>query len=136
MRVVIVKRHPEESARGGLFAERDHLHKLAAPKEWPDGDVFIADDEKHTLAYTTGVDQAISTRRLVKVSEKDLETKAKAASESPKEPEAGEIQVTAAALKLADEAGVNLEEVVPTGAAGQVTKSDVDRAIMAAKAAE
>lgn len=121
---VVVKRHEEESARRGVFWERDHQHQLADPEAWPEGEVWIADDEEHTIAKTSGVMGAVRALRLVIVDEETVTV----------EPE--EIAATDAARELAAEAGVDLAEVVPTGADGQVVKADVEKAIAAAKESE
>lgn len=121
---VVVKRHEEESARRGVFWERDHQHQLADPEAWPEGEVWIADDEEHTIAKTSGVMGAVRALRLVIVDEETVTV----------DPE--EIAATDAARELAEEAGLDLADVVPTGADGQVVKSDVEKAIAAAKDSE
>jgi len=122
VKAIKVRRSQEESARNGVFYEIDFVHKQADPVNYPDGRVFIADDEVHLVAHTSGVQQAIGNGRLVAV-------------EDGGEFVIGAEDVTAtdAARELAEEAGVDLAEVPPSGAQGQVIVKDVKAFIQRAK---
>lgn len=123
---VTVKRHPEESARNGVFWERDHQHFLANPGEWGemDGEVFIADDLEHLVADTSAVRQAIKINRLVEVEKSTVLWID------------SEVKATDAARALAQENDLDLALIAPTGKDGQVTLNDVKAAIRAAQTSE
>lgn len=122
VKAIKVKRSQEESARSGVFWDIDFVHRQADPVNCPEGTVFIADDDVHLVAHTHSVQQAIGHGRLVAV-------------EDGGEFVIGEedVMATDAARELAAEAGVDLAEVPPSGANGQVVKSDVQKYIQRAK---
>ena len=112
---VVVKRSDEEAARNGtaLF-DRDFTHAQVDAKAWPDGEVYIIDDDEHTVAVTPGVVAAIRSGRLVEVGDPE-----------PVDVEPDGVAATDAAREHAEAAGIDLADVPPTGGSGQVTVGDV-----------
>ena len=111
-----VRRHSEEAIRGGVFWERDPQHALVNPVECPVGDLFIADDDAHSVADTYAVRQAIKASRLVMVSENE-----------PLIVTAQDVQATDAARLYALENGIDLVSVIPSAKNGVISLFDVRR---------
>lgn len=123
LRTATVKLSEEEASASRIFAERSILHARANKKEWGEiGDVFIADEKEHKVAWTTSVSVAVRNGRLVVIGEEEAEIKG------------DQIDITEAAEKMAKEAKIDLLKVQPTGRGGtQITKGDVQRFIKANK---
>lgn len=122
IQTVSVKLSAEELARGGVYWERDHLHALANAEAWPEGEVWISDSKPHRVANTLAVQTAQRGGRLTAVDEKAVEV------------DEMEIKATPGARALAEEAGIQLVDVPPTGKDGTITKPDIEKAILRAKA--
>jgi Tfp pilus assembly pilus retraction ATPase PilT len=121
IRTATVKLSQEEAAGGHVFVDRSILHARVNEKEWGElGDVFIADEEEHVVAWTTPVSMAVRSKRLEVVEEEKVKVKGK------------DINITDAAQEMADEAKIDVLKIQPTGRGGtQITKGDVKRYIQA-----